>query len=259
MTSQSSESFETLLMSQSVALSGSQPVHFEDTFDVVARQVLDWFQLDRLTLFPNSMLLLNDERTMSVAKTPDLMLDKVLFASGNYINYIDLLKSKSIWQSFDHQALRTSPITPLKLLYSQGGRWHGIIRLELFGEVWGALAFTQFGEPANGLSDKDFRRLKIISDTWLCYWQHSIIARSLNKGAETAINDSEKLLLLSKKQCSVLELLAKGYSAKQCADALFLSPRTIESHKYRMIDVLRLKSHAELIQFALRNGFGIGH
>ncbi|WP_319946357.1 response regulator transcription factor [Vibrio methylphosphonaticus] len=129
--------------------------------------------------------------------------------------------------------------------------------LELFGEVWGAMAFTQFGRPANGLTDHDFKRLKLISDTWLCYWQHSIIARSLNKDAKTTSNDSEKLLLLSKKQCSVLELLAKGYSAKQCADSLFLSPRTIESHKYRMIDVLGLQSHSELIQFALRNGFSI--
>ncbi|WP_133151722.1 response regulator transcription factor, partial [Vibrio splendidus] len=51
--------------------------------------------------------------------------------------------------------------------------------------------------------------------------------------------------------------LAQGYTAKQCAEILFLSPRTIESHKYRMLDILELDNHTELIQFALRNGFGI--
>ena len=70
-------------------------------------------------------------------------------------------------------------------------------------------------------------------------------------------NEDEKLLLLSTKQCSVLSLLAQGLTAKQCADKLFLSSRTIESHKYRMLDILNLDNHNELIQFALRNGFGI--
>ncbi|GAM76203.1 hypothetical protein JCM19241_501 [Vibrio ishigakensis] len=36
-----------------------------------------------------------------------------------------------------------------------------------------------------------------------------------------------------------------------------LKPRTIESHKYRMLDLLDLENHTELVQFALRNGLGI--
>lgn len=83
------------------------------------------------------------------------------------------------------------------------------------------------------------------------------MVRNLKQDQPTNANESEKLLLLSPKQCSVLTLLAQGFTAKQCAEKLFLSPRTIESHKYRMIDILELENNTELVQFALRNGLGI--
>nr|WP_249027403.1 LuxR C-terminal-related transcriptional regulator [Vibrio rotiferianus] len=62
------------------------------------------------------------------------------------------------------------------------------------------------------------------------------------------------MLRLSQRQYDVLALLTTGKSAKECAKELNLSPRTIESHKYRLLDLLELDSHAELVQFALRNG-----
>ena len=126
--------------------------------------------------------------------------------------------------------------------------------------IWarlGGLSFSRFHSNVEPLSDQDMKRLKLICDIWLCYWQHSTMARNLKQDQPTNANEGEKLLLLSPKQCSVLTLLAQGFTAKQCAEKLFLSPRTIESHKYRMIDILELENNTELIQFALRNGLGI--
>jgi DNA-binding NarL/FixJ family response regulator len=79
----------------------------------------------------------------------------------------------------------------------------------------------------------------------------------LNQSENLWEDDSDKLLLLSKKQTKVLSLIAQGYTAKECADKLHLSPRTIESHKYRMLGLMNLNNHNELVQFALRNGLGI--
>jgi len=79
----------------------------------------------------------------------------------------------------------------------------------------------------------------------------------LHQGEIVSINESEKIFKLTKKQRTVLTLLAQGNTAKQCADKLNLSSRTIESHKYRMLDILNLDKHSKLIQFALRNGLGI--
>ena len=59
---------------------------------------------------------------------------------------------------------------------------------------------------------------------------------------------------LTPRQREILELLAGGRSAKEVAAILGLSARTVEFHKYRMMENLGLHSSAELIHFAIKNG-----
>jgi DNA-binding NarL/FixJ family response regulator len=59
----------------------------------------------------------------------------------------------------------------------------------------------------------------------------------------------EKLTL---RQKEVLQLLAQGRSMKEVALMLNLSPSTVAFHKYTMMDHLKLKTSAELIQFAVK-------
>lgn len=58
---------------------------------------------------------------------------------------------------------------------------------------------------------------------------------------------------LTPRQREVLQLLAEGRSMKEVADVLHLEPRTVAFHKYRIMAALRLKSNAELVQYAIRN------
>jgi len=58
---------------------------------------------------------------------------------------------------------------------------------------------------------------------------------------------------LTPRQREVLQLLAEGRSMKQVADILNVAPRTIAYHKYRMMADLKIKSTAELIQYAVRH------
>jgi DNA-binding NarL/FixJ family response regulator len=62
----------------------------------------------------------------------------------------------------------------------------------------------------------------------------------------------KKPLQLTARQREVLQLLAEGYSMKQAADMLNVTPRTVQFHKYTMMRQLGIKSSAELIQFAVR-------
>ena len=55
------------------------------------------------------------------------------------------------------------------------------------------------------------------------------------------------------RQRQVLRLIAEGKRMKEIAAILHLSPRTVESHKYEMMESLGVRSTAELIQYALRN------
>ena len=50
------------------------------------------------------------------------------------------------------------------------------------------------------------------------------------------------------------QLLAEGKSMKELAAILDLTPRTVAFHKYRMMEQLRLKTSAELVKFAVREG-----
>lgn len=251
------DSFEELLSHQTNILTACQPKDFDSTFALLAREALAWFKLDRLTLFPNSMILLDTGKSISVSKTDTPPLEIERFLKGNYLDYLKLLRSKECWQLFPEETLKNHKLDPLRILYEEGAHWHGIVSLSLFGQQWGAIGFSRFNRYDTPIEAADMKRIKLLSDIWLCFWQHSKMTRSVTSDEENNINESEKLLLLTKKQCTVLTQLAQGHTAKQCAEILFLSPRTIESHKYRMLDILELDNHTELIQFALRNGFGI--
>jgi DNA-binding NarL/FixJ family response regulator len=58
---------------------------------------------------------------------------------------------------------------------------------------------------------------------------------------------------LTARQREVLQLLAEGRSMKEVASVLNLTPRTVAFHKYRMMEQLRVKSTAELIQYAVKH------
>ena len=59
---------------------------------------------------------------------------------------------------------------------------------------------------------------------------------------------------LTPRQREVLQLLAEGRPMKEIADILKVSEKTIMFHKYHIMDSFNLKSNAELVLFALKNG-----
>jgi DNA-binding NarL/FixJ family response regulator len=61
-------------------------------------------------------------------------------------------------------------------------------------------------------------------------------------------------LELTPRQREILQLLAEGKSAKEIGAILGISSRTVETHKYQMMDVLGLKTSAQLVHHALKLG-----
>ena len=57
---------------------------------------------------------------------------------------------------------------------------------------------------------------------------------------------------LTARQREVLQLLAEGRSMKEVASVLNVTPRTVAFHKYRMMEQLKVKSTAELVQYAVK-------
>ena len=57
---------------------------------------------------------------------------------------------------------------------------------------------------------------------------------------------------LTPRQREVLQLLAEGRPLKEIATTLNISSRTVEFHKYQMMEELGIKSTAELVRFAVK-------
>jgi len=69
--------------------------------------------------------------------------------------------------------------------------------------------------------------------------------------AEQRRDIEEKLARLTSRERHVLEQAAKGLHAKEIAEVLGISVRTVEVHKTRIMDKLNVRNIGELVRFAL--------
>jgi DNA-binding NarL/FixJ family response regulator len=80
------------------------------------------------------------------------------------------------------------------------------------------------------------------------------IARGMGDEPPAAPPGQLALRGLSQREREVLQLLAEGKSMKEVAAVLEISPRTVEFHKYRIMELLRVRTNAELVQQAIKLG-----
>ncbi|HTH57540.1 MAG TPA: response regulator transcription factor [Cyclobacteriaceae bacterium] len=59
---------------------------------------------------------------------------------------------------------------------------------------------------------------------------------------------------LTEREVQVLSLIASGKSTKEVAEELFISAKTVDTHKGHILDKLGLKNTAELTKYAIKNG-----
>jgi DNA-binding NarL/FixJ family response regulator len=77
-----------------------------------------------------------------------------------------------------------------------------------------------------------------------------VLRQAQQDARDTADGDG----LLTPRQREILLLLAEGRSAKEIAATLAISARTVEFHKYQMMEAHGLHNNAELIHFAIKHG-----
>jgi two-component system response regulator NreC len=74
------------------------------------------------------------------------------------------------------------------------------------------------------------------------------------KAAGSSGGASDPLRQLSSREQEVLALTAEGYSSKEIGEKLFISPKTVDTYRSRIMEKLGLNHRAELVRFALRAG-----
>jgi two-component system response regulator EvgA len=81
------------------------------------------------------------------------------------------------------------------------------------------------------------------------------VAPSASVGAAgRGVVEERKLKLLSDKELVILQMLAKGMSNKTIGDALFISNKTVSSHKTRLMTKVGVATLVDLVDFARRCG-----
>ncbi len=76
-----------------------------------------------------------------------------------------------------------------------------------------------------------------------------------NMAADSAVGDAAAdLRALSPREKQIFRLLADGKSVKAIAGELFISPKTVETHKYNLLTKLKAASVGDLVKIAIRHG-----
>jgi two-component system, NarL family, response regulator NreC len=74
----------------------------------------------------------------------------------------------------------------------------------------------------------------------------------VGKGDGKAALDTD---VLTSRERQILKLIAEGRSSKEIGDLLFISPRTVENHRAKMMEKLHLKKVVDLVKYAIRKGY----
>lgn len=120
-----------------------------------------------------------------------------------------------------------------------------------------ALAATALRMGVSGFVLKTDAATDLVAaiDTALLGGHH--LSRALVGGTVSRLSTSgagEGTPALTPRQVEVLRLLGRGHTMKEAAATLGLSPRTVAFHKYRIMEVLRLRTNAALIRYAVAEG-----
>ncbi len=122
--------------------------------------------------------------------------------------------------------------------------------------------FNAVKAGAKGYLPKNTTRIEIIEAIHAIYNNEeyysesisSVMLRSYVQKAKTADEYAEKAKYkLSQREHEILKYFAEGLSNQEIADKLFISIRTVESHKNHVMQKLELKSTVELIKYSIKN------
>ncbi|HVO48932.1 MAG TPA: response regulator transcription factor [Steroidobacteraceae bacterium] len=97
----------------------------------------------------------------------------------------------------------------------------------------------------------DAIRAALAGKTYLTPALAGELLQAMKRAPQTA---NDPVASLTPRQREILQLFAEGRSAKEIGAALGISARTVEFHKYQMMDSLGLRANAELVHFAIKHG-----
>jgi DNA-binding NarL/FixJ family response regulator len=77
----------------------------------------------------------------------------------------------------------------------------------------------------------------------------ALVRAHLERGGDDAEFDP-----LTPRESEVVKLVAEGMTTREIADALFISPKTVERHRANVLEKLNMRDRVDLTRYAIRRG-----
>jgi two-component system response regulator NreC len=113
---------------------------------------------------------------------------------------------------------------------------------------------------AKGFLSKDTHREDLLEAIYSLrngfdFFSNSITVLLLNKYIKNLKtgDDRPDIRSLSTREIEIMKMWGSSFTNKEIADKLFLSVRTVETHKNHIMQKLNLKTSVDLVKFAIRN------
>ena len=121
--------------------------------------------------------------------------------------------------------------------------------------------FQSFKAGASGYLIKQTADTELISAIQMVYqgdyFLNSSVSRTLVKdylNKTASVKSEDSLQNLTSREREILQLIAEGCSNRNIAEHLFISVKTVETHKANLMEKLDIHSIAEITKYALRKG-----
>ena len=117
-----------------------------------------------------------------------------------------------------------------------------------------------FRAGASGYLLKDSSSLELVDAIRTIYLGRKYLSQKISDIVLQEISDVKKetgeigVDILTNRECEILQLISEGNSTKKIADVLFISPKTVESHRANIMDKLNIHNIPELTKYAIRAG-----
>ncbi|MBI2794832.1 MAG: response regulator transcription factor [Ignavibacteria bacterium] len=170
----------------------------------------------------------NGAQTIDLARSlkPDVILMDVLMPNVNGIEAAQRIKSDMQSISIIMLSSAEDPSSIERAMYAGAD---GYLSKEVGSqELVQAIKHVQIGE-------------RVFSKTVL----------NLLEGKAVEARESEPPIALTKREEEIVTLVAKGLTSQEIGKRLFISPRTVETHRARIMDKLGVNNAAGLVRFAL--------
>jgi len=121
--------------------------------------------------------------------------------------------------------------------------------------------FDSLKAGAHGYLPKNAKREELLEAVYMVASGNEFLSDSISQTvlrnfisrARTGDKQGKEEAELTKRELEIVELFAEGLSYKEIAERLFISARTVESHKNNIMEKLELRSIVDLVKYAIKH------